>query len=216
MKKKLAALLCLVVMATSLGGCGSKLTGEWAMDIDISGMLNGAVEEDGELGLAGYLHYEQLLLPSVVSFAPGGIYTVTVPEEGRDELLELCRKQTRDSLEKYVQDYLKANRIDMTVEAYLASGGSSLEDLAKSIVKDGLIDELANHFSSSGSYGEPGMKVVKVEGNNVNYEYKLQKNEMTMDGRLCYTAFEGDTLTITLQRPDEELTLFPMVLKKMK
>lgn len=215
MKKKIAALLCLVLMFTMiLSGCGANekdaILGTWEGTLDMTDALNASIAAAGDEEMAKYLAFDYFELKITMTFNADDTYALTVDEEHLSDQVDGLMEQMVDCMYTYMGDYLAEMGLDMSVDELLAQMGYTMEQLVEEYFDR---DDLAESFSeleTEGNFKVADGKLYMSEGTNYAVDEDVYET---------YTI-EGSTLTISEGTADDDADeifqyIYPMVLNKV-
>lgn len=215
MKKRIALILCLVMMlSVCLCGCSSEkdaLIGSWTGKMDVAEAINAGVVEGlagSDAELAEYLTIEHLYITMTMTFNEDDTYAVTVDEAALNEAIDGMMDEIMDGMVLYFEDILAAEGVEMTVEELLALSGMSLDDLSAEMRASFDSQEMVAELSSEGNFKVADGKLFLSDG--LDYAVDLEVYDL-------YTI-EGSTLTIDKGSESEsdefDDMLYPMVFTK--
>lgn len=214
MKKKIAALLCLVLMfCMILSGCGSekdKVLGTWEGTLDMTDALNETIASSGDEEMAEYLKFDSFELKISMTFNEDNTYSLSVDEDHLYEQIDSLMEQMCDCMYRYMEDYVAELGVDMSVDELLAQMGYTMEQLVEeSMDKDDLADSFLE-LETQGNFQVKDGKLFLSEG----LSYAVDEDVYEL-----YTV-DGNTLTInagsgTSGFDDIGDYIYPMVLNKV-
>lgn len=210
MKKQVSlffGLIISVLMMFLMAGCGESATieGTWANEIDSTEMLVSylGIEED----LSEYIKIDKFVVTMNVTFNEDGTYKMKVDEKTTKESFLAARDIVSDGLRKYLEDTIKNEGYDITVEEFLEFAETDFDTLINDYINDGIINQMVNIMQNEGKY--------KVEENKL-YMTETADSEFDDEVYQVFTLTE-DTLTLTesFGNESENNSDYPKVFKRV-
>lgn len=124
----------------------ASLVGSWEWKADITDSFNATLSED----VRKYLEIKELYYIFDLKFKEDGHYSLLVDEVAYREVEKNAIADIKEGLTNYLTAMLQADGIDMTVDAYMLSIGSTMDEYAQSLMKS--LDPLLMGVNSSGYY----------------------------------------------------------------
>lgn len=211
MKKYIAIVLCLAMLAACLVGCAPKeqdaLIGSWSGNVDLSDAINADFAQDENL--APHMHISGFRFQTTMTFYRNGTYSMQVDRSELEAVLESLVQQLSDGMEKYLEELVKELALDMTVEEYLSSVGLSLEDLFADAYTEETIDKMLSDLEAEGNFLVEEGKLFLSQSK----QYAVNPNVWEL-----YTV-EGDKLTIDVSSEEADnpyaQLIYPMVFTRI-
>ncbi len=210
MKKILSLALSALLLVALLAGCGGGaaekgITGSWAADVDMTEYLNKILSEEEEL--SQYLTLENFTIKLLANFNEDGTYSFACDPDSATAAMDGLKDQMKVAVTNYLEDMIKKEGLDMTLDEMLAASGMSMDDL---------VNEMDNAYSADDLVGD-----LNTEGKYLYEEGKLAlSNSLDEDADLsAYEAvkLDGDTLTLTGEgdTDGEYAGLYPLVFERV-
>lgn len=213
MKKNVSIILSvLVVLALmlSLTGCGEqkKFVGSWEATIDLTDFINQGIAEDEEM--AEYLEMEEFALVMKVTFKEDGTYKMYVDEKSAEKAFESAKKDFKQGMNEYFEDYIDSMELGLTVDEVLESSGVDMDSLVEEAFGEELYNSLVKEMASEGNFEAKDGKLYLSDGldNDIDEDeydtYEISNNELKLIESFGDDA--GDS---------EDMDLYPMTFKKV-
>ncbi len=200
---KLLAVIMVAAMLLSLSGCvnimdilGSseekKLMGKWEATVEMKDAINEELASDGE-GLE-YLLVDSFKLKLVMHLNEDNTYSVYADESSAKEAFEGLRSEWIQGLKKYLEDEIKKQGLDMTVEEVLNLSGTTIEAMLDEAITDEVLEEMLEDINLEGNFEAKDGKLYMSAG----YDYDVDEKS--------YESYElkGDTLTLLDYTSDDD------------
>lgn len=215
MKKKLSALLCVVLvlsMLLTLTGCSgdkAKLVGKWKCEKDMAQIINEAVSAGDETA-AEYLAIDEFKMIVYMEFKEDDTFAVYADEASLDAALTAMKDDLAEGMSNYMEDMLlEQTGMEMSIDDILQAAGMTMDDLLAEIVTDDMAVEMAAEVASEGKFKAADGKLYTSAG--LEYEVDPAVYE-------TYTL-DGDTLTLLEYVGDDAdasgENVYPMVFVKI-
>ncbi len=213
MKKMISALLA-VVLAMSVvlfSGCAPQnpFVGEWTATLDLTAVLNEELAENEANGV--YLQATDFSVQLNFSFKEDGTYTIAADEDSCKATIERLKQEMEQAVRKILEDALLASGSDLTVDAYLAGQGLTMEALmAQSFQEERFMTRLKS-YDASGKYDMQDGALYRGEGDSmVNYRAG-EIYEVVSADEIKLVKIEGNINQAATLMSE---TIYPMVLKR--
>ncbi len=189
MKKFLALVLSAVLLVGVLAGCGGdksasgdSLEGTWRANLDMTDMFN---EQMAAGGMGEFMNISEFGITMVMEFKSDGTYSLSADEDALASSMEGLKEELKSSATAYLENMLKEQGLDMSVEDALAASGMSLDDMLNQIFSEESMNELTAGMKSEGQYKAEDGKLYTSDS----------VDEAPGDSYESYTL-DGDTLTL--------------------
>lgn len=210
MKRKIAMLLCLViVLSVGLLGCSGgsdPLVGTWNGTMDLAELLNSALAADAEFG--EYLQVSSFALAYNLVFEEDGTYSMTIDDAALDQEMERVKGDLESGLYAYLDDLIAEEGLTLTSDELLNMSGVSMEELMDAALSEEMIDQLLGDLNMEGNFKAEDGKLFLSSG----LDSSVDENVYDL-----YTL-DGDTLTIDAGTASSENEMsqyvYPMVFTK--
>lgn len=113
---------------TISGTATESIVGKWETSQDVSAMFNAMVTKS-DPSTAQYFTFTGLTLDLTMEFTADGTCVQSVSEESYAAFIQAVTEGTVAGMNKMLEDMLKDQNINMTVEEFLAFTGVSMEDM---------------------------------------------------------------------------------------
>ena len=208
MKKKLAVVLCLVmVFMLALTGCGesSKFVGKWEATIDITEYLKADMDDE----MLEYIDIDNFELVLVMEFNKDGTYERTIDEDALADSLDDFKASIKKGLTKYFEAVIDDQGLDMTVDELLEQSDTDMDSVIDEAFDADTWGEIVDAIACEGQYkAEDGKLYLSLDEDDeidedMYWVYKLD------DGKFKVTKEKGFD-------EDEELgdEVLPLTFKK--
>lgn len=188
MKKSFSLLLCLsMVCAMLLTGCGGSkdkgLEGDWEGAIDFTDEMKAQLPAEA----MDYIKIDDFGMTIQLSLKDGK-FTLGIDEKSVEDSMSKLIDSVKDGVKDYLEDTIKAQGIDMSVDEYCqAMAGMSYDDyfdtaMAQSLNMDAMMDQFSD-MEVSGTYKEDGDTLILTDENGEEEEltFKLDGDKLTLD-----------------------------------
>lgn len=210
-RSKIVCILLVMAMAVTLFGCGKgdkdKFIGTWNATVDATDVFNDMLADELGDEMAGYFTFSQFDFVMVFVFNEDDTYTMYIDEDSFMAAIEIFKDDCKAGFERYFEDMIAAEGLDMTVEDLLALSGYTLDELMEEAFGEALTDEMMDSMQASGKWKAEGGKLYTTEGDDddfANAGYELY--EFTSDGINLVAGDDAD---------DMISALYPLVLEKV-
>lgn len=182
MKKKLAVVLCLVmVFMLALTGCGesSKLAGKWEAKVDLTDFL----KEDMDDEMLEYIDIDDFSIVLVVEFDKDGTYERSVDEDAFEDSIENMKKAFKKGMTKYFEDEIEEQGLDMTVEEVLEMSDTDMDEVIDEAFDKDMWSAMTKAIKCKGQYkAEDGKIYMSVDeddepDDDMYWSYELDGDE---------------------------------------
>ncbi len=207
MKKFLALVLSAVLLVGVLAACGGDkaasgdgLEGTWRTEIDMAEMIN---EQMAASGMGEFVNISDFSLAMVMEIKGDGTYAMTVDKDALTSSMEGVKEDLKSGVTAYMENMLKEQGVDMSVEDALAASGMSLDDMVDQAFSEETMDEMTSGLHIEGQY--------KAEDGKFYTSGSV--DEAPGDNYESYTL-DGDTLTLdagSSEVPSEMEAFLPLV-----
>ncbi len=208
MKKFLALVLSAVLLVGVLAGCGGGkesasgdgLEGTWRTEIDMAEMIN---EQMAASGMGEFVNISDFSLAMVMEIKGDGTYAMTVDKDALTSSMEGVKDDLKSGVTAYMENMLKEQGADMSVEDALEASGMSLDDMVDQAFNEETMDEMTAGLHIEGQY--------KAEDGKFYTSGSV--DEAPSDNYESYTL-DGDTLTLdagSTEVPSEMEAFLPLV-----
>lgn len=187
MKRYFLIFLCITLLV--LSGCAREqdaLIGSWQGTVDLSEAINTDFARDDKL--APYMQISGFCFETTMTFLRDGTYRVEVDRSRLEETMDKLVKQLASGMRRYLEDYLREQALDTTVEEYLAAVNLTPEDLLADAYNRETIDGMLSQLEMEGNF--------LVEEGKL-YISRDKRYAVNMAVWELYTV-EADTLTINV------------------
>lgn len=157
MKKVLCAILALVILL-ALAGCRPKtdadiFVGKWHYDVDVAAFINENLETGGSL-MAEFFPVDSMEIRLIWNFKKDGTYTVQMDDAVKNNSLDKYSEVLRNGMTAYLENLIKENKLNVTVEKFLEDRKKTQEDLVKEIrgSMDTMVTQLFKQMMVNGKY----------------------------------------------------------------
>lgn len=160
MKRRIGAmLLAVMLLSVLLCGCGEsgQVVGTWYGELDLTSTLYRAFDIHTSLG--DYIEIQEITLDATIMFRKNGTYTLTVEQEGLEESLERLHTQWESGIRRYVEDMLKEQELDISVDAFLQLSGTDVAGLLEQMIDEQTLRDVAAEATRKGDYKVSGGKL---------------------------------------------------------
>lgn len=219
MKKKISALLCIVLALTmilSLSACGSsgdkaKLVGSWQCEKDLAQLINDQFAADE--ATAGLLNVDEFKLVIYMEFKDDDTYSMYVDEASIDAAMDNLVTCIVNGISQYMEDLVKEQTgYEMTIDEILEANGITMDDLVGALFTsedlEALKDEIVGGMEQEGKYKAEEGKLYTSAGLEYEVDPTMYEN-YTLEGKtLTLLSFVGEGVGV-----DE--TIYPMVFNKI-
>ncbi len=185
-----------------------KFIGSWETTVDMADMINqGMATEDDEM--AEYLKVEEFNVSMIWTFKDDGTYKMYIDEKKTKKSFESVKDDIKEGMNEYVEDLIRNEGLDFTVDEYMESLGTDMDSLMDSIFGDEMYDFM---------FGETEL----AEGN-----FKAEKGKLYMSDGLDDEIDENeyDTYEISENKlkliesfgeyADENIDFYPLTFKRV-
>ncbi len=207
MKKFLALVLSAVLLVSVLAACGGKeaasgdsLEGTWRTEIDMAEMIN---EQMAASGMGEFVNISDFSITMVMDIKGDGTYAMTVDKDALAGSMEGVKEDMKNGVTAYMENMLKEQGLDMSVEDAMAASGTSLDDMVDQAFSEEAMDEMTAGLHIEGQY--------KAEDGKFYTSGSV--DEAPSDNYESYTL-DGDTLTLdagSSEVPSEMEAFLPLV-----
>jgi len=182
MKKKLAVVLCLVmVFMLALTGCGesSKLVGKWEAKVDLTEFL----KEDMDNEMLEFIDIDDFSIVLVMEFDKDGTYERSVDEDAFEDSIENVKKSFKKGMTKYFEDLIDEQGLDMTVEEVLEMSDTDMDEVIDQAFDKDMWSEMTEAVKCKGQYkAEDGKIYMSVDeddepDDDMYWSYELDGDE---------------------------------------
>lgn len=190
MKKILSLALSALLLVALLAGCGGGtaekgIAGSWAADVDMTEYLNAALSAEEDLGK--YLTLDSFTIKLLADFNEDGTYSMKGDPDSAKAAMDGLKEQTKAAVTAYMEDMIKEQGLDMSLDELLEASGMSMDDL---------VDQMDQAYSTEDLLGD-----LTMEGKYLYEEGKLALSD-SLDEEADLSTYEaveldGDTLTLT-------------------
>lgn len=207
MRKALALLLSVLLLAGLLTGCGGdeEIVGVWEMELDLADFIN---EELSDAGLSDAMRLSSFAVVMDFEFRSDGTYAVELDHDAFARTVDAMKEEMRTGFARYVEDMIADQGMDVTVDDYFAAAGTTLDEALDGVFDAERLAGVEDEMSNEGSYETRDGKLYLSDGLDrqvdpeVYYTYSIQGDAMS------FLSSVGDA--------DEELTeYFPLELKRI-
>ena len=211
MKRITAILLSVLMLCLSLVGCFARkssndkqIVGVWKATIDLTDYIN---ESSGNDELSEYIKIGDFSFQYYAEFKEEGTYSFQIDKTAAEKMYEQVRNDFIHGVEKYFNDMINKNNVNMTVEELLSKQGTSLEKMAEDAFSDDKLEDMIKSLENMGNYTAKDGKLA------------MSPNFDTKPSGDVYEEYviSGTTMTITegTTTGNSEFELFPMVFEKV-
>lgn len=211
MMKRILSLAVVSVMLVLLTACGEqdKFIGSWEAEVNMAEyIMKSMVEEDAEV--AEYFDIEDFTLVLQMTFNSDGTYTKGIDMEATKEAFAGLQKDFKNGVTKYLEDEIKSNGLDISVEDVLEASGTTLDEMVEESFGTSVLDELAEEMKSGGNFEVKEGKLYLSDGEentideNVYETYEISKDELKL------------LESIGSEDEDDVEELYPLIFKRVK
>ncbi len=197
MKKRIALVLCLVLVAGVMVGCGKADTvvGAWETELDMSRLLAQSLGGEGE-ELEKYFDFSGLTMKLELTFDEDGTYVMQADEASASAMFTKLVDVMAAGMGDYMVASFKAQGTEFTVKDIEDMMGGSIEEMVKELFTEESLDDLLDDMETEG-------------------EYEYEDGVLTMDGEECDCRLKGNKMTLDMES-DEMEAMFPMEFKRIK
>lgn len=185
-----------------------KFIGSWEITLDMADELNaGMSDEDDEL--AEYLKIEELNVSMILTFKNDGTYKMYIDEEKVKKSFESVGDDIKEGLNEYVEDLIRNEGLDYTVDEYMELLGTDIDSLMETIWGDNMYSDLFIEVEASkGNFKAEDGKLYMSDG----LDYEVDENE--------YNTYEISENKLKLIKPfgeyaDEIIDFYPLTFKRV-
>ena len=193
--KKIIGILLVAVMLLSCSACFSaSVVGTWEASVEMKEAVMAEVDSETRDEIAKYFDFDDLTLDMALEYKSDGTYEI---EMELDELYDDLYEIIEDGLEDYLKAVLEEEGSGVSLDELLDYLGTDIEKLAKELMSEFDIEELAEDITTEGNW--------KIEGNIIYMSDGLDEEP----DDAAEFELNGNTLKII----DEEITI---VFKRVK
>lgn len=189
MKKRIALLLCLVMVAAMcLCACSNEkdaILGSWSGTMDMTEFVNAEMAA-ADPEMAAYMSLDTFELTFIMTFNEDDTYSMVLDEASAQAEIDVVADKMVQGVLNYMVDMLAEEGVEMTAEEVLAMSGITTEDLKAEFMSSVNLEDMLVEVNSEGNFEVKDGKLFTSEG--LDYAVDPQVYEI-------YTI-EGDTLTI--------------------
>ncbi len=191
MKKYLALILSAVLLVGVLAGCGGGkeaasgdgLEGTWRTEIDMADMIN---EQLAAGGMGEFVNISDFSITMVMEIKGDGTYAMTVDKDALNGSLEGVKEDMKSGVTAYMENMIKEQGLDISVEDAMAASGMSLDDMVDQAFSEETVDQMTANLKVEGQYKAEDGKFYTSgsvdEAPSDNYEsYTLDGDTLTLD-----------------------------------
>ncbi len=190
MKKFLALILSAVLLVGVLAGCGGDkaasddgLEGTWRTEIDMADMINDQLAAGG---MGEFVNISDFSITMVMDIKADGTYAMTVDKDALNGSMEGVKEDMKNGVIAYMENMIKEQGMDMSVEDAMAAANISLDDMIDQAFSEEAMDEMTANLHVEGQYKAEDGKFYTSgnvdEAPSDNYEtYTLEGNTLTLD-----------------------------------
>ena len=216
MKKRLSALMCIILVLSMLlaltgcsGGDKAKLVGKWKCEKDVAEVINRGIAI-GDENIAEYVSIDEFKIVVYMEFNENDTFSMYADPASLDAAMDDMKEDLIEGLSKYMEDMIfEQTGLSLPVEEILELAGMTMDDLLAEIVTDDLVDEMVSEIASEGKFKAEDGKLHTSAG--LQYEVDPAVYE-------TYTL-EGDKLTLLEYVGDDadanDALVYPMVFVKI-
>ncbi len=213
--KGLALLLALLLVLASLAGCGAndnaKFVGVWNTSLEFAPLFNQMFAGDEDMPeLDEYIKVDSFPIGMVFTFNEDGTYSIKGDEAVITESMKSLRDTVTNGLRKCLEDMIKEQGVNISLDELFAQQGTTLDDMTKDILNENEISNVASAMEGSGKYNAADGKLYQSESTDADPDAD--------DGYMLYEFKEDGTIQLDLPADgdvdEDERALFPIVLKK--
>ena len=148
MKKRVCAMLMVVVLVLSLAGCGNsdskKLVGTWCGELDLNDALKESLASADEM-YAEILDFNSFTIVLYAEFKEDGTVEIYADEEQAQEAFDSLIDEFVTVLEEYIVDMIyEQTGMQMTFDEILELSGMDLEKELENLGLDDLAKEMCD------------------------------------------------------------------------
>lgn len=182
------------------------IVGTWAGSVDFTQMLTESLATDPTL--SGYFTISSFVLDLTMTFDAEGNCSLAIDEESAKAAIEAVSQELLDGMLKMLNELLKQQGVEMTMEDYLAASGMTMEDLRAQLSAELNVEDMVGELSQENTYEirDGKLYLADADGN------------FTEDGAAPYTLLDGVlTIEASEEAAEEEYAdyMFPLVLNRV-
>ena len=190
------------------GTATESIVGKWTATKDITPMFNAYIAE-ADPSTAQYFSFTGLTLDLTMEFTAEGTCVQSISESSYAAFIQAVTEGTVAGVNKMLEDMLKTQNIDMTVEQFLALAGISMEDMVKEAMNSATTDSFYTMLTSAANYKVEDGKLYTTE--TVNSTDYIESNAYSIqDGVLTIQDNPENASSETLGK-----YIFPMSLNRV-
>ncbi len=191
MKKFLALILSAVLLVGVLAACGGGdkaasgdgLEGTWRTEIDMADMINQKLAAGG---MGEFVNISDFSITMVMDIKGDGTYAMTVDKDALNGSLEGVKEDMKNGVISYMENMIKEQGLNMSVEDAMAAANISLDDMIDQAFSEEAVGEMTANMNIEGQYKAEDGKFYTSgsvdEAPSDNYEtYTLDGDTLTLD-----------------------------------
>lgn len=208
MKKTLALVLTMVLLAGLLAGCGggdNAIVGTWKASMEMADQMN---EAFAATGMGDYVKLSSFAIVVDYTFNSDGTYSCAADEAALSTTMESAKAEIKEGLVAFAEDMAtQSGQEGLTADDVFEAAGTTLDEMLEQMFTEDTVDQMVEELAAEGNYKTGDGKLYLSDAPD-----HLPDDEMYHN----YTI-EGDTLTLldAVGGGDELSGMFPMELKKV-
>ncbi len=113
------------------------LVGEWRTTLDLTESAQAGIDAEAD-EMNKYLKLKDYTFDFILTLEEDGTFSLRIDDESIDRTIENMTRQFEEALRSYYEDFIRSNKLNMTVDEMLADQNTSIEDMVAE-VRDGLV-----------------------------------------------------------------------------
>ncbi len=201
--KKIITIITVLLIILTFVGCkkASAIDGTWKSTIDISDMINEKITQSDD-EISEFLKIKDFTVTVCYSFNDGK-FSRTLDKDSLNKSVELFNAQIKNGCIKYFDSAEKHDSAKgKTLDEMLAEQGTTINELAESILTENALKQITDGFSAEFSFALEDAKIVDIAG-GAYYNYALVNDKLVIS-EAHSTGESSDVASL----------LFPMTLEK--
>lgn len=212
MKKRILLVLCILVLAAALTGCGSReknaLIGRWEGQADVTALCKEALAEKLPEEMGQYVNLSPVTVTMYLEFREDDTYDLKIDGEKLFETLTLAQQEVHAGLDAYFGAAVTELGLDPTDDAVATLAEEERPEPMTEVELRNLAEELCRAGDVGGNFLAEEGRLYLTDGLALDLEEALFDD---------YSLVE-DTLTLEAENPQTALPegLYPMTFQRMK
>ena len=177
------------------------IVGSWKTTIDMTEAVNEAISGEDE-DVAKYIQIKEFTATVTYVLNEDGTYEIKVDKEAAEKTAKKMMEDITEGMKKLLEDTLASANIEMTLDEYLQTLGTSLEEVVDEAYGETDFTEIFDGFNDKGIY--------KLEGNKL---FSAEKDASFTETEYEIFELNGDKLTLKelVGAPEEETEMAKLI-----